>query len=73
MAKPTRDQIEEYVKTLDDVVQNLYKQVEVAYLLTLHDTLSDEFQIVATMRDVFTSQLASHLTQRPPDAGDSSQ
>jgi len=67
MAKPTRTQINEYVKTLDDVLQKLYKQVETAYLLTLHDTSSDEFQIVANMRDVFSAQAEAHLTLFAPD------
>lgn len=57
----TRTQINEYVKTLDDVLQKLYKQVETAYLLTLHDTSSDEFQIVANMRDVFSVQTEAQL------------
>lgn len=61
MAEPTRTQINEYVKTLDDVVQKLYNQTEIAYFLTLHDTLSDEFQIVANILDVFSAQTETHL------------
>lgn len=53
----TRTQIKEYVKTLDVIVQRLYEEVEIAYLLTMQDTGSDEFQIVARIRDVFLSQL----------------
>ena len=56
----TRTQIKEYVKTLDVIVQRLYEEVEIAYMLTLHDTMSDEFQIVAKIRDVFLSQLKLH-------------
>ena len=62
MAKPTKTEIEKYVKTLDDVIQRLYREVEDTYLQTLHDTLSDEFQIVANMRDVFSAQTEAHLT-----------
>lgn len=60
MANPTKTEIEKYVKTMDDVIQRLYRQVEEAYLLTLHDTSSDEFQIVANMRDVFSAQTEAH-------------
>lgn len=56
MTKPTKTQIENYVKSLDSVVQELYRQVENAYLQTLHDTQSDEFQIVASILDVFSNK-----------------
>ena len=56
MEKPTQTQINEYVKTLDRVIQDLHRSINTAYLLTLHDTLSDEFQIVANLLDVFSAQ-----------------
>ena len=46
MAKPTKTQIKEYLNWLEDdygVVKQLYQKAEEAYLLTLHNTLSDEF------------------------------
>ena len=61
MTKPTQTQIKEYIKTLNDDLQKLYWQVETAYLLTLHDTLSDEFQIVASILDVFSVQATKRI------------
>lgn len=63
--EPTRPEIEKYVESLDGVVQRLYRQVEVAYLLTAHDTLSDEFQICASIRDVFAARTAAQLCRNP--------
>jgi len=67
MAKPTQTQINEYVKTLDDVIQELHRSINTAYYLTSHDTLSDEFQIVADMLDVFSAKTSTHLTMRAVD------
>ena len=70
MAKPTREEIKNYLNWLGDpygVVKSLYKQTQDAYLLTLHDTLEDEFQIVADIDEVFSKWTEKHLTMFAPD------
>ena len=70
MSKPTKTEIERYLAWLDDphnVVKGLYKQAKDAYLLTLHDTLEDEFQIVADILDVFSKWTEKRLTMFAPD------
>ena len=70
MAKPTKTQIKEYLNWLEEdygVVKQLYQKAEEAYLLTLHNTLSDEFQIVASILDVFSEKTEAHLTLFAPD------
>ena len=50
----TRTDIENYVKTLENKqVQSIYNQIYDLYISLIEDTLSDEFQIVCELHDVF--------------------
>jgi hypothetical protein len=48
----TRAEMAKYVGTLDTQVQHIYQQAD-DLLLTLADTLEDDFQIVADILDIF--------------------
>ena len=70
MAKPTKTQIKEYLNWLPDdfdLIKKLYQQTEEAYLILAEDTLSDEFQIVANILDVFSEKTEALLTLFAPD------
>jgi len=59
----TRTEVEQYIRYLDNqaklfdskdgsILVNLWKQLNEAHSLTIHDTLSDEFQITSEMINI---------------------
>lgn len=52
-SKEDANHVQPVAGTLPDYLKRLYNDLEIAFHLTAHDTLSDEFQLVAQLQDVF--------------------